>query len=206
MGLVANGIYGYRVAGNATLLGSLPPRQRNSVQNALTWSSAIRQYVSFPYGYYRSAFVMSLKYGAIGAKLNGSSVLISDIYAVGVLTSTLIGGGNIINARIAAGRNIGALIIGSGQIIDAEIQAPARMKATIRIGAAPSAFDIAQAVWTLQAAGINIPGTTGEKINSAGATGDPWSTDLSTGGYTGNQAGKKIQDIKNDTGLIPGAL
>lgn len=82
----------------------------------------------------------------------------------------------------------------------------ARMALDVSIGAVPSAFDNAQAVLNALASQYNIPGTIGAKINDAGSAGDPWSTDLSTGGYAGNQAGKKINDIKNDTNMIPGAL
>lgn len=73
-----------------------------------------------------------------------------------------------------------------------------RMALDVSIGAVPSAFDIAQAVLNAVASSYNIPGTIGEKINDAGAGGDPWAVDINAGGYTGNQAGKKLKDSADD--------
>lgn len=193
MALVGNGIYGYKVASNATLLGSLPKSNRNFMTNALTWSSSIRQYVSFPYGYYTRAFIMPLKYGAIGARISTGGTLSASISAIGTISATIVGSGNFTTAKIARGVNLNATLTGGGSLTNAQISAIANMKAVIRIGASPSAFDIAQAVWTLQAAGVDIPGTTGEKINSAGAAGNPW-TD--TADYAPGTKGNDIKLIK----------
>lgn len=45
---------------------------------------------------------------------------------------------------------------------------------SVSIGATPSAYDIAQAVWGQVASAVNETGTTGAKLNSAGGAADPW--------------------------------
>jgi hypothetical protein len=66
------------------------------------------------------------------------------------------------------------------------------------IGASPSEYDIAQAVWLTILASVNYPNTMGEALGNAGAAGDPWTVDIVAGGYTGNQAGKKLKDASDD--------
>jgi hypothetical protein len=68
-----------------------------------------------------------------------------------------------------------------------------------------SAAALAAAVWSALAASYNEAGTMGEKMNDAGAAGDPWSTSL-PGTYTGDQAGKVLSDVKKKSNLIPGLL
>lgn len=48
----------------------------------------------------------------------------------------------------------------------------------------------------LTAASYNGAGTIGQKINSAGSAGNPWTTDISTG-YTGTQAGALLYAIRS---------
>ena len=55
-------------------------------------------------------------------------------------------------------------------------------------GSAPTALAIADAVWDEALAPHLSAGSTGEKLNAAGAAGDPWSTTLPAS-YTTNQAG-----------------
>lgn len=43
------------------------------------------------------------------------------------------------------------------------------------IGASPSEYDIAQAVWLTLLASVDYPGTMGEAVGNAGSAGDPWS-------------------------------
>ena len=71
----------------------------------------------------------------------------------------------------------------------------AKIIATGNVGATPSAYDIAQAVWIQNALSVDIPGTTGAKINSAASAGDPWSTAL-PGTYTTGEAGKILADME----------
>lgn len=88
-----------------------------------------------------------------------------------------------------------------------------QMQAAFDSGARPSAFDIAQEIWQSQATAYNAPGTMGNKLNAAGAAGDPWGVPL-PGGYLPGQAGyivginidTQLSDIKINTDLIPAAL
>jgi len=65
-------------------------------------------------------------------------------------------------------------------------------------GSAPSAADIADAVWDEAISGHLGAGSTGAALNAAGSAGDPWTTEL-PGSYTGTQAGKVIADVKAKT-------
>lgn len=44
-------------------------------------------------------------------------------------------------------------------------------------------------VWDEPTSGHATAGTTGKALTDAGSAGDPWSTDIQSGGYSGNQAG-----------------
>lgn len=48
-----------------------------------------------------------------------------------------------------------------------------RFSLTVDVGATPSAFDIAQAIWNSPKSSYNAPGTMGNAVNSAGTAGDP---------------------------------
>jgi hypothetical protein len=58
-------------------------------------------------------------------------------------------------------------------------------------GSAPSAADIADAVWDEAISGHLTSGTTGNALNAAGSAGDPWSTSL-PGAYGAGTAGNII--------------
>lgn len=60
-------------------------------------------------------------------------------------------------------------------------------------GAPPTAGEIADAVWDEAIAGHAGAGSTGEKLNDAGAGGDPWNTAL-PGSYGAGTAGKIVGD------------
>ncbi len=67
-------------------------------------------------------------------------------------------------------------------------------------GSAPSAADIADAVWEEAITDHSgTSGSTAEALNAAGSAGDPWTTSL-PGSYTGSQAGKILADVLVDTG------
>lgn len=59
----------------------------------------------------------------------------------------------------------------------------ARIIFTSDVAASPSAYDIAQAVWTATASGFNGVGSMGEKLNDAGSASNPW-TEVIESGYT----------------------
>jgi hypothetical protein len=72
------------------------------------------------------------------------------------------------------GRKQTLSVQGMGELALAEWKKRGRIALSVSIGSVPSAFDIAQAVWLQQASSINVSGSTGEKINSAGSAGNPW--------------------------------
>jgi hypothetical protein len=72
-------------------------------------------------------------------------------------------------------------------------------------GSAPSAADIADAVWEEDISDHSgTVGSTAEALNAAGSAGDPWTTAL-PGSYTGSQAGKILADVLVDTAEIGAA-
>lgn len=175
MPLLGNGIYGMKVAGNATLLGSLPVNRKNFASNVLTWKSANREFNAYPSGTSVSAFHKPLKYGGIAATIKGGGLLTTaDISAIGVLSANLEGSGTITQATLNGGVNLVATLTGGGDLVVSTISAKANMTCIIRIGANPSAFDISQAIWGAIAAQNDEPGTMGNKLNSAGGAADPW--------------------------------
>ena len=64
--------------------------------------------------------------------------------------------------------------------------------------AAPSAADVADAVWDEAIAGHAAVGSTGAALASAGAAGDPWSVAL-PGSYAAGSAGKLLSDLPANT-------
>lgn len=58
-------------------------------------------------------------------------------------------------------------------VVDTVSEAKNRSRVNLNdsIGASPSEYDIAQAVWLIAASAINYPGTAGAKLNSAGSGG-----------------------------------
>lgn len=64
-------------------------------------------------------------------------------------------------------------------------------------GSGLTAASIADAVWDEMILSHTTSGSTGEALNNAGAAGNPWATDISTG-YTG-QAGEYLRNIQDAT-------
>jgi len=60
---------------------------------------------------------------------------------------------------------------------------------------------IADQVWDETLSGHLASGSTGEALNNAGGSGNPWITDIATG-YTGTQAGNILNQVKAKTDLI----
>lgn len=61
--------------------------------------------------------------------------------------------------------------------------------------------EIADKVWDEAIATHLASGSTGEALNNAGGSGNPWITDIATG-YTGTQAGNILNQVKAKTDLI----
>lgn len=175
MGLIRNGIYGIPVIG-VGFLGSLPVKPRNFAQNALTWNTAIREYTSFPNGRFQTSFILPLKYGGLSCTMLGTASLAGVVSAVGVLTTT-VNGSSALGASISGGVNLDVDLTGEGTVT-ATLQAKGWVTCRIQIGANPTAFDVAQAVWGAVSAQYNVPGTMGEAAQSGGGGGGgtDWTT------------------------------
>ena len=63
------------------------------------------------------------------------------------------------------------------------------------IGASPSEYDIAQAVWLMLKTAVDVPGTMGEALNDAGSAGNPW-TD--TANYPVGSKGALLKQAADD--------
>lgn len=71
---------------------------------------------------------------------------------------------------------------GIGELQEFGLRGDARLSLDVDVAAQPTVFDIVQGVLNAVASQYNLPGTIGNKINSASAAGDPWSADLGTYG------------------------
>ena len=69
---------------------------------------------------------------------------------------------------------------------EASMKQRSRVTAIADVAATQVHGDIAQAVWGQVASSVNVPGSTGAKLNDAGGSGDPWNTDLSALQHSGN--------------------
>ncbi len=99
-------------------------------------------------------------------------------------------------------RDIPALwAVGRAGIEDLDAAISTRL-ASGSYSAPPSAASVADAVWDEAVSGHVTAGSTGAQLNAAGAGGDPWATDLTVGGYSGDQAGKYLSDARDKTLLI----
>ncbi|NJL78434.1 MAG: hypothetical protein HC917_05525 [Richelia sp. SM2_1_7] len=74
-------------------------------------------------------------------------------------------------------------VTGIGELELSNWKKEGRLALEVNIGATPSAFDIAQAVWKSNASSLNTSGTMGELLNGAGSAGNPWITTIE-GSYT----------------------
>lgn len=141
------------------------------------------------------------------ATLQGIGQFASDPVISGKLdaAATLVGAGDI-TGSLGAIADLVSTITGTGIISDADEMAYAEIVAHIYVNQSSATVDqIKAGVWDATAADFNDPGTMGNKMNSAGSAGDPWSTEL-PGTYTGKQAGKVLSDVDKKTGLIPALL
>lgn len=141
--------------------------------------------------------------GSIDAVSNAIGILVSEILGESELTSDAVGSinlevimdgsGIIYNANMAGGYYLDGIIESTSELYG-QLSGLGIMQMVIEIGARPSAYDIASAIFGSIAADNNIPLTIGEKINSAGSAGDPWTTTL-PGSYSEGTAGYMISNI-----------
>lgn len=141
------------------------------------------------------------------ASLSLITSLVATIYAVGDLDgdlkSTINMAANLLGqGDVTASLGIIAWMVstatGSGSI-SADLKGILSMAAELTSqGEALTTANVAASVWGAIASANNDAGTMGEKLNDAGAGGDPWAVDISTG-YTGTEAGKVLTDVKRIT-------
>lgn len=137
--------------------------------------------------------------------------LVSDIWSAATRTLTAAADSSGITTLLS--RIVGTLAAGthnaqSGDTY-ARMGAPAGASiaadiAAIDAGTAPTAGEVADAVWDEALAGHATAGTAGKALADAGTAGDPWSTEL-PGDYTAGQAGHDIAAIKDKTDTIGAA-
>lgn len=124
---------------------------------------------------------------SMGASLLGSGSLSATITGRLNATADLTGTSSVSGSMLVLAA-LSANVTGSGSI-SATISAIASMEADIvSTGDVLTTANVGAAVWSALASANNLPGTMGEKLNSAGSAGDPWSTVL-PGSYSGSQAG-----------------
>ncbi len=143
----------------------------------------------------------------------GLSLVTSMIAAIagsGTLTGSMVGTVQFVADLAGSGNITGALNMLSGMVanlagqglISSDLKGKLFMEADIYVNESQATVNqIVDGVLEATASEHNNPGTIGEKINDAGSAGDPWGTDVVSGGYTGNQAGKIIQDISDNAEL-----
>lgn len=126
------------------------------------------------------------------ASIAGSGSLSASITATLGLAATLAGSGDIagsLKLLIPLAASIGG--VGA---ITSNLKGNLDMDATIYVNQSEATVtQIVSGVWSALATDYNVSGTMGQKLNSAGTAGDPWTADLS--GYTTpGTAGKKLKD------------
>ena len=95
------------------------------------------------------------------------------------------------------------IVEAGGEMITALPKKQLTAACSVSIGAQPSAFDIAQAIWQASSSQYNASGSMGEKLNNASSAGNPWSASPDLNNDTGTM-GKVVNDIKKKANMIPG--
>lgn len=108
-------------------------------------------------------------------------------------SSSLAGSGDLVGSIRALGNAI-SLINSSGSL-NSDIFASGNISADLTPFTELSPESLSRSVWNALASDLNSPDTMGNKLNSAGAAGDPWSVVL-PGSYTNEQAGNIISKLE----------
>lgn len=131
--------------------------------------------------------------GLLVLEILGNSEFTSNVTGSVLLEASIEGSGIIYQVSIAGGYPLEGVISSSSSLYS-ELNGLGKITANIEIGASPSALDITQSILSSIAADYNVPLTIGEKINSAGSAGDPWTTVL-PGTYGEGTAGYLIYTV-----------
>jgi hypothetical protein len=119
------------------------------------------------------------------------------------LGSSIEGGGVAPTLKLTRALKQTLVVEAGGEMITALPKKQLTAACSVSIGAQPSAFDIAQAIWQASSSQYNASGSMGEKLNNTSSAGNPWSASPETNNGTGTM-GKVINDIKKKANLIPG--
>lgn len=131
--------------------------------------------------------------GVLIASLAGQGEIAeSTLTGVVPISATITSQGILYNANLAGGKYLQGTLQGNAALT-AAMTGKGNIEAVITIGASPSAYDIASAIWGAIASGNNVPGTMGEKVNAAGTAGDPWTAILDA--YPDGTAGQLLRDL-----------
>lgn len=148
MGLIGNGIYySPRLGlcpGGVSAVGSCPTTR--PIWNAICHRQIFdKDYLSLPSGAFNEATVMPIKYGGISMRDKSAASVSGSL--VGMINGACsINGAATIVAALTGLKNSPCTMHGSGSFT-ASAKGNGSIKMTVSIGAQPSAFDIAQAVW-----------------------------------------------------------
>lgn len=129
------------------------------------FTGSINKKSAIPDGYTHDFVYFPMTAGAIRALITADSSVDAPISAPGNMEMSTTGTGTVSSANLAKGRNLESSINGVGALT-APLYPPARMSCTVSIGAQPSAFDIAQAVWEESLTGHATEGTSGAKMKA----------------------------------------
>ena len=168
---------------------------KTSADNAGTTAGAINTKLGTPTGASVSADLVAIKSssdatGTAVAALPSASANSAAVWNAGTRTLTAAPdspGTTTLLARVPQA----VLFDGNGYVRSAD-QTP------VQVGSYGSGQDPATLTWNATASLFNTAGTMGQKANAAGSSGDPWTTNISTG-YTGNQAGAILYNNLNAT-------
>lgn len=195
MGLILNSFNKLQITGGAYADRFL--RSKLKLRKLSDNAGAFGQYTSFPQGYQdlSRSYIPSFRLtNFIRAHISGSSDLINLGVTVPVTMGATVSGEGFLYPDAEVGKTMSATITGVGNL-SGDPRNIVSMSANIDAGARPSAFDIAQEVWQGQKSQYNAPGTMGNAVNSAGSSGDPWSTDLDAGSYPVGSAGYYLKQM-----------
>lgn len=104
-----------------------------------------KDYTSFPSGAQEGSIVLSLKYGGMGMHETSTATVSAEVSAWGDVADSITGLGTASGA-ITGLKDSPCYIYGTGYLTGSE-KGTGTISCSISIGAQPSAFDIAQAVW-----------------------------------------------------------
>jgi hypothetical protein len=137
-----------------------------SQSNTLLSAPGFAPCASIPHGLRGGvAMAMARSDGGMVAYLSGAGQIdMAALSAAGNITATITAGGAVSFANLAGGINISAALAGIGSISPPTPYGKGSITCSISIGAAPSAFDIAQAVITSTLTGVTAPNNVAEAL------------------------------------------